>query len=1241
MSASVALGKQTADVSYTQCIVIDIELCVANGPRPVRALLDTGAQANFLSQTLAIEEGLRGNQASTMAQAVDGHAVTVYGQHCVAVRVRDSMEESREHQVDFIATDMKYYDVILGWPWISNVNPVCDFHKRTWVYRKEAMVASVEVGKIIEAENAGEDVYLAVFRPVARETHVVQANTLQVDARPRDGQGGTTELSSLPDRYRDYEDVFSEEEASKFPESTTVEHSIDIEEGKKVPFGPIYRLSEKELSVLRNYLDSAMAKGWIQPSQSPAGAPILFVPKKDGSLRLCVDYRGVNKVTVKNRHPLPLISEILDRLSRAVIFSKFDLRDAYHRIRIKKSDRWKTAFRSRYGHFEYLVMPFGLTNAPATFQAYVHQALERYVDVICIVYLDDIIVFSEKEEDHERDVKLVLEALRKASLYIKLAKCVFHTKVVDFVGYWVSTIGISMDTSRVQAINEWPTPASFRDIQVFLGFANFYRKFINGYSMVVTPMTDLLKGMERGKKTGPFSWPDSAQHAFEKLKACFNRAPVLQHFDNRKQSKLETDASGFAIAGVLSQPCEHHHNETIDWRPVAFYSRKLNVAEMNYTTGDQEMLAIVEAFKEWRHYLESPILPTMVMSDHHNLQQFMTTKSLSGRQARWAEVLARYDFSIVHIGGKTNPADGPSRRPDYAREAAREDRGNPLADLLSKRLAGKGKNSHEGHMSVTGTFAVRTRALANRTMHTPIASPTADGPGATSEGHVGTTEATDCSELSPYGKIPSALTSHLLSLQHRDAFCKERSWEMTSEIEIPNGPFMGRWHRGHDGVVRRAGAVYVPDDKPTRIEILRINHDDPWQGGHFGKKRTLGAVARSYWWPKLRNHVEDYVRSCDICQRVKAPRHKPYGLLAPLPQPEQPWQDIAMDFITCLPPAMRRKKAYDAVLVVVDRFSRMVRYIACSKAIDAPELGDRLIEEIFSKMGAPRSIVSDRGSAFTSNYWGTLCYYLVVRRRFSTAFHPQTDGQTERMNQTLECYLRCYVNYQQDDWVMWLPCAEYAYNQSIHAETGKTPFELVLTYKPDLSVGQPGTVREGENQLAKEKAEELDDATAQGKEIWSRSREAMAKHYNKKHIEKTYRVGDQVMLAARHIQTKRPCKKLDDKFLGPFRIAQMVGQNAYRLMLPQSYGRLHATFHVSLLEPYRNRKGRKVPKPVPVHGEEEWEIDDILDSRSHHGRTMYLVRWKGFTKESDSWEPQENLENAKAMVDAYEKRRKT
>jgi len=302
-----------------------------------------------------------------------------------------------------------------------------------------------------------------------------------------------------------------------------------------------------ELKVLKQYLEEKLKNGSIRPSTSPFGSPVLFVKKPDGSLRLCADYRALNRMTVKNRYPLPLISEIMDRIKGAKHFTRLDVRDAFNRIRVAEGEEWKTAFRTRYGHFEYLVMPFGLCNAPATFQAYINDALHEYLDVFCVAYLDDVLIYTDGTlEDHIRHVRTVLQRLLDRGLYVKLEKCEFHVEETRFLGFIISPTGIKMDPERIATITDWPTPNSIHDIQVFLGFCNFYRRFVVGYSRVVLAITTLLR-----KTTVAFRWTSEAQKAFEHLKHLFTQAPLLRHFDPELPIYLYTDASGFAVSGIL------------------------------------------------------------------------------------------------------------------------------------------------------------------------------------------------------------------------------------------------------------------------------------------------------------------------------------------------------------------------------------------------------------------------------------------------------------------------------------------------------------------------------------------------------------------------------------------------------------------------------------------------------------------------------------------------------------------
>jgi hypothetical protein len=389
----------------------------------------------------------------------------------------------------------------------------------------------------------------------------------------------------------------------------------------------MYPLNETELQALRDYLKEMLELGKIRPSKSPAAAPIIFVPKAHGrGLRLCVDYRGLNKVTITNRYPLPIMSELQDRVRGAKIFTKIDLKNGYNLIRIKPRDKWKTVFKTRYGLYEYTVMPFGLSNAPATFQNMMNHIFRDLLDLGLIVCLDDILIYAETEEEHDRIVTDVLKRLAENGLAISQDKCFWSTTRVDFLGYVISKDGIEMAQDKVQCIRDWERPRSLRDVQSCIGFANFYRRFIEGFSKIPKPLSDSTKGSPKD-----WIWTDAMTRSLEKLKHCFTTTPILTHFDPHPECIVETDSLDFALGSTLSQTTEDKK-----LHPNAFYSRKFSPAEINYEIHDKELLTIVDCFKVWRRYLEGSLHMVQVFTDHKNLEYFMTTKVLNRRQARWA-----------------------------------------------------------------------------------------------------------------------------------------------------------------------------------------------------------------------------------------------------------------------------------------------------------------------------------------------------------------------------------------------------------------------------------------------------------------------------------------------------------------------------------------------------------------------------------------------------------------------------
>ena len=433
-----------------------------------------------------------------------------------------------------------------------------------------------------------------------------------------------------------------------------------------------------------------------------------------------------------------------------------------------------------------------------------------------------------------------------------------------------------------------------------------------------------------------------------------------------------------------------------------------------------------------------------------------------------------------------------------------------------------------------------------------------------------------------------------------------------------------------DGLLYRDGLLYVPDT-PARLKVLQTHHDSPL-AGHFGVAKTLELITRNYWWPKLRPFVQDYIKTCDTCARVKTPHHLPYGKLLPLLIPAQQWQSISLDFITDLPDSDK----FDSVLVVVDRLSKMAHFIPCSKDVSADQTASLFLKHVVRLHGLPDDIVSDRGPQFVSKFWSRLFELLGTKINLSSAFHPQSDGQTERVNQVLEQYLRCFVNYQQDDWVDLLPLAEFTYNNTVHAATKHTPFFANYGYHPRFNIEPPASaeVPAAEDQLAKLQA--IKDSLAM--EI------KLAQDHAKKFADEhrstppAFQEGDQVWLLQRNIKTTRPSGKLDFKRLGPFKILKKINPVAFRLDLPASM-KIHDVFHVSLLEPYSPSTipGRQQdpPPPVIVEDETEYEVNKVLDSKILRRKLFYLVDWKGYSPSERSWEPASHLVHCPDLVQEF------
>ncbi|USP74003.1 retrotransposon nucleocapsid protein [Curvularia clavata] len=1176
-----------------------LTITVQIGQDPLEALIDGGSQLNLLSIHQAKDHDLTITPIPNLvAEALSGVEFEIYGTTEVTMKVTDTRGRTKVQNIPFVVTEMKHYPVCLGMPWVDFYKPKISLRSRRVLFRGVKYVDRASYEKIA-TESAEE--FEKTLRTPTTDVYALKVSTVmgwdpsdeEEDweglEKPKNAQVGPDQakLPQLPPQYEDFADLASEEDAKCLAEHGPHDLVISLKEGTTPPHQPLYGLSKSELALLRDYLREYLARGWIRHSKSPAGAPILFAKKKDGTMRLCVDYRGLNNITLKNRHPLPLITESLDRLAEAKFYTKLDVREAYHRVRIKEGDEWKTAFRTRYGHFEYTVMPFGLTNAPAQFQAYIHHILAGLVDVSCIVYLDDILVFSNTEEEHERHVREVLNRLREAKLYLKTSKCEWHTQHTEFLGYTVSPEGISIDPDRAKTAQEWPEPRTVRDVRVFLGFMNYYRRFIANFSRIALPLTELLKKEPNAAKGGKAQrkeesvlliLDENAKSAFKTLKNSFTAVPILTHFNPDNQTRVQVDASGGAIAGILSQ----YVPKEACWRPVDFYSRKLIAAEYNYDTHDQELLAIVASLQHWRRYLDG--IHFDLITDHRNLKWFMETKTLNHRQVRSYLALSGFDFTIVHQPGKTNPADGPSRRPDYIKAAQEPKQKNNSAYVPSLR--------HLLKFNAEGTAIAAAATTRSQGRQNTAAKQHED------QRHAALAQEAD-SETDEY-----------------------TSDSCSSEEDDVAKPSPQRLKQGHSGPT-------VPKTAQEKAAALKQGHDDPLSG-HFGARRTLEKLTRHYKWAGMRKDVEDYCKSCLICQKSTPKRHLPYGPLAPLPPPNRAWEEVTMDFITELPPSKLQGVVYDAILVIVDRLTKMAHYVPARSNWDGVDLAQAWLREVIRLHGVPRRIISDRGPLMNSTHWKTFLHYLNSKRVLTSAYHPQTDGRTERQNQTLEQYLRCYCSLEQDDWALWISVGEYAYNDSVHSTTKVTPFQACNGIHPRGAEWPKDAQTGGENPLAASTASRIIEIQQECKNNILKAQEYQKRHADKKRQPIPFKVGDKVLLSNKHIKSLRPKKKIDWKYVGPGTITEQIGPSAFKVDMP-GLKNVHPVFHASLLEQYHPPGDIPHPEVPTQHelgetGDDVYLVDKIVGHRKNKDdQWEYLVKWTGYPDSENTWEPAANV----------------
>lgn len=1247
-------------------------LYAAVDSRPAIALWDTGAQGNFVSWSFIERHGLRSllKPSRQLVKYADGSVHPARGEVALPLRIL-TQHRPHESHINVVVADLQpRFDIILGTPFCREHRPRPDWDVMTiklpvrrgngevvWSPALRA-AARAEGSDFVGHLGLCELSQRAMGRLWARgdiDAETVHAVNVRspvqlnaVEAASDAEKAEADRVQKLRDElFAQFESVFPDKlptvDTKVAPPPGTVVHRIELKPGAQPYTRPLRRMSTRELDELKAQLQEYLDSGRLRPSESPWGTNVIFVKKKDGSLRFCVDYRGLNDLTVRNSYPLPHMDDLFDRLAGAQYFSKIDLRTGFYQIPLPEEDRAKTAFRTRYGHFEWTVLPMGLTNAPATFQHLMNHTFREFLDRCVLVFLDDIVVYSRTLNDHVRDVRAALQRLKDTGLYAKKSKCELFMHEIEFLGHRVGRYGLRVMPDKVEAIRKWPRPATRSEVRSFLGLAGYYRRFVAGFSRVAAPLHDLTKTAEGTS----FAWSDTAQSAFDALKRALQEAPVLALPDPDRQYVVDTDASDYATGAVLQQDFGR------GLQPIAFMSHKMSDAETRYPTHDKEMLAVINMLGEWRTYLQGRQPFTIrIRTDHNSLQYFMTQQSHSARQARWMDKLADFDFKIEYIKGPTNTvADALSRRADH------------LSPLCGNSAAAAEANAID---SETGEQVLATLSRMQLFRLPMFSPPTAQWLLAAAERVVTrsrkvATERTDrlagqeqvprdASAAASIPAMPAAVDSEDLSVlpladQLRRAASSDAAYRSVME-SLSGRPSADSPLSVRDGLMYHGDRVVVPHDPRLRTLLLSEAHDSS-ASGHTGVAATKDRLSSRVYWAGMSSDVHDYVVSCDSCQRNKVEQRRTAGLLRPPPVPNEPGYAINMDFVFGLP---RTRRGHTGYLSMTCRLSNWLQVALCDDSVTAERAAELIFNQWVAHYGLPAVIISDRDPRFTGRFWRELWRLLDTQLHMSTGGHPQTDGKAENRQRTANTMLRHYVDFEQSDWDERLIRATHAINHTKSASTGLTPFEVMFRRAPRLPLDVAlDDLRPQDTDRSVHRGVAVPAATnflQRHRYLWelahsnlTRAQAEQKRQADRHRREVRFAVDDEVLLSTKDLalvaDPAHPrAAKLTARFVGPFKVARIINDNAYELELPPQL-RIHPVQNVSKLRAYVRSPSRFAGRPQPLDrpapdmedatAGEQWHVERLLAKRGTGARREYLVKWLGYPNEECSWEPRRNL----------------
>lgn len=794
-----------------------------------------------------------------------------------------------------------------------------------------------------------------------------------------------------------------------------LKNAIDTGTHRPIHTAP-YRKSNKDQEILREETEKLLNNDIIEHSTSPWSSPVVLVKKKDGSTRFCVDYRRLNQITDKDAFPLPRIDDIYDQLTNATYFSKFDFKAGYFQVPLDKADRPKTAFSTRDGHFQFKVLPQGLTNGPPTFQRIVNQILgpNRWKHVLA--YIDDIIVYSRNFNEHAEHIEEVCSLLQEANFKLNAAKCEVATKEILFLGHLVRDGTIKPDPENIRGLAETREPTTAEEAFRFVKAAEYYRKFIPKFSMIAAPLHKYSPSMTTPQKNSKakFEFSDEARAAFHQLKRILTNDLILTLPDDDLPFKVQTDASVDGIGGVLLQITSNGD------RPLAYMSKKLTKTQMNWPTIEQECYAIVQAVDKWDKYLRGREF--ILETDHEPLLNFTNKEQLNKRCDRWRLKLAEYRFKVNHIQGKKNHmADYLSRSPVEIGEDEIDERINAASKSTQTETSAMQRRNGTINFGITTAI---TRAQAKNKIKELIPK----GKEATNE-PVAPLSGDGLNRIIPFDM------DDLREVQEKDEIVNKIKQNMKTHKQYVMD----------DGILLRKreppcpAVPFVPAGR-IRADILKIYHDTPGNGAHFGRDKTTRKIQERYYWPTMIADIKNHVNSCLPCMQNNHRRQKPPGKLKPIPPPDGIWKLVSMDFHGPINPTSRHGSKY--IISLTDVLSKFV-IVKAVRDCTATTTVNFLVNDVILKYGTPTCILTDNGTHFTAEITNNLFQRLGITHLYTTAYHPQSNGQIERFNATMDGKIAALSNEQRTNWDEVLQFVTFNYNTSIHATTKQTPFDMM------------------------------------------------------------------------------------------------------------------------------------------------------------------------------------------------------